>query len=52
MINGGVYALTAPMFGWVLDKCFNPKLATIMGLILICVGFCFVGPIPFIEAKT
>ncbi|XP_063708219.1 MFS-type transporter SLC18B1-like isoform X2 [Culicoides brevitarsis] len=52
VINGGVYALTAPVYGWVLDKCFNPKLATIMGTMLICVGFCFVGPVPFIQAKT
>lgn len=52
VINGGVYALTAPIYGWIIDKYLNPKIATIAGTMLICVGFCLVGPASFIPIPT
>lgn len=52
VINGGVYALTAPFFGWLIDKYLNPKFVTIAGSVIICFGFLLIGPAPFIPLET
>ncbi|KAJ1523716.1 hypothetical protein ONE63_001550 [Megalurothrips usitatus] len=52
VINGGTYALTAPCWGMLCDRVMVPKVATILGCLLIMVGFSLVGPAPFIPAKT
>ncbi|XP_033212868.1 MFS-type transporter SLC18B1-like isoform X2 [Belonocnema kinseyi] len=48
VINGGTYALTAPAWGWFCDKRFHPKIATVVGCVLVMIGFCLIGPAPFI----
>lgn len=52
VLNGGTYAITAPAWGWFCDKHSQPKVATVAGCILVCVGFCLVGPAPFIPSPT
>lgn len=52
VISGGVYALSAPLYGWFCDKTDNPKLLTISGTIFIAVAFCLIGPAPFIPTET
>lgn len=52
VINGGTYAVTAPGWGWLCDSRLHPKVATILGAILVAVGFCLIGPAPFIPHKT
>ncbi|XP_055696245.1 MFS-type transporter SLC18B1-like isoform X1 [Lutzomyia longipalpis] len=48
VINGGIYALTAPIWGWIVDKFLNPKIASFVGCILIAAAFCLIGPASFI----
>ncbi|XP_017755825.1 PREDICTED: MFS-type transporter SLC18B1-like [Eufriesea mexicana] len=52
VINGAVYATAAPAWGWLCDKHFHPKVATVIGCILLVVGFSLVGPAPFIPCST
>lgn len=52
VINGGVYALTAPIWGWLVDKLMNPKIASLLGSIFIAAGFCTIGPASFIPLDT
>lgn len=52
VINGGVYALTAPIWGWVVDRFLNHKIASLTGTIFVMAGFCVVGPAPFIPIET
>lgn len=52
VINGGTYALTAPCWGWLCDKKLLPKLATLMGCILLVVGFSLIGPAPYIPIES
>uniref|UniRef100_A0A182QYW8 Major facilitator superfamily (MFS) profile domain-containing protein n=1 Tax=Anopheles farauti TaxID=69004 RepID=A0A182QYW8_9DIPT len=52
VINGGVYALTAPVWGWSVDKFLNPKIVSAVGCFLVVGGFCMVGPASFIPLET
>ncbi|XP_008556075.1 MFS-type transporter SLC18B1-like isoform X1 [Microplitis demolitor] len=52
VLNGGTYALTAPAWGWLCDRRLQPKLVTIMGCILVMIGFSLIGPAPFVPCKT
>ncbi|XP_035897181.1 MFS-type transporter SLC18B1-like [Anopheles stephensi] len=52
VINGGVYALTAPIWGWGVDKFLNPKVVSAVGCFLVVGGFCMVGPASFIPLDT
>ncbi|XP_043273086.1 MFS-type transporter SLC18B1-like [Venturia canescens] len=52
VINGGTYAVTAPVWGWFCDKRIKPKIATVAGCILVMIGFSLVGPAPFIPSNT
>ncbi|EZA49851.1 hypothetical protein DMN91_006491 [Ooceraea biroi] len=52
VINGGTYAITAPAWGWLCDKYWHPKIATIAGCVLVMIGFSLVGPAPFIPSTT
>lgn len=48
VINGGLYAITAPIWGWSVDKFLNPKVASLSGNVLIIFAFCLIGPVSFI----
>ncbi|KAL2729609.1 MFS-type transporter SLC18B1-like [Vespula squamosa] len=52
VINGGTYALTAPIWGWFCDKYSHPKVVTFIGCILVAIAFSLVGPAPFIPYPT
>lgn len=43
VINGGVYAFSAPFVGYFVDKCKSPKLFSLFGSIFIIIGFSLVG---------
>lgn len=47
VINGGVYAISAPFVGHFVDKCKTPKIISLCGSIFIIIGFSLVGK--FIE---
>uniref|UniRef100_A0AAR5Q2C2 Major facilitator superfamily (MFS) profile domain-containing protein n=2 Tax=Dendroctonus ponderosae TaxID=77166 RepID=A0AAR5Q2C2_DENPD len=52
VINGGVYAITTPLWGWACDNLCSPKVVTSIGTLLIAVGFCLIGPAPFVPLPT
>jgi len=52
VLNGGAYALTAPLWGILSDKIKFPKLLVFIGAILVSVSFLLLGPAPFIPLET
>lgn len=52
VMEGGVFALTTPIWGYLCDRIIIPRMITLMGGTLIIFGFLFIGPIPFIHLKT
>ncbi|XP_037082981.1 MFS-type transporter SLC18B1-like [Pollicipes pollicipes] len=48
VINGAVYALCAPIWGWLCDHHLQPKVATAISAVLVTVGFALLGPAPFL----
>ncbi|XP_060518958.1 MFS-type transporter SLC18B1-like [Cylas formicarius] len=52
VINGGVYAVTAPGYGWICDHLCSPKPVIAFGTVLVAIGFCLIGPAPFIPVQT
>ncbi|XP_022253328.1 MFS-type transporter SLC18B1-like isoform X2 [Limulus polyphemus] len=49
IINGGIYAFTTPIFGWICDKGVSPKLLCMFGSFLSALSFLFIGPAPFLS---
>jgi predicted MFS family arabinose efflux permease len=43
VINGGVYALSAPFVGILVDKCQNLKIVSFFGSLFVIIGFSLVG---------
>jgi len=52
VIEGGVYAITAPLWGLLCDRKCRPKIVTLAGALFLAGGFIFVGPAPFIPHET
>lgn len=52
IIHGGLYATTAPMWGCMIDKFLHPKLAAVIGSMLIATAFSLVGPVSFLPFET
>lgn len=52
VVNGGTYALTAPFFGWLCDRYVDPKVITVIGTVLIIIGFSLIGPAPYMPFDT
>ena len=48
VINGGAYALSAPLWGKLSDKLLSPRLLVLIGSIIVSMSFLLVGPAPFI----
>ncbi|ODM97437.1 MFS-type transporter SLC18B1 [Orchesella cincta] len=46
MLNGGVYALSAPFFGKFSEKSSQPKIFSVVGSFLTILGFLLIGPFP------
>uniref|UniRef100_U5EU51 Putative chromaffin granule amine transporter n=1 Tax=Corethrella appendiculata TaxID=1370023 RepID=U5EU51_9DIPT len=52
VISGAAYAATVPAWGWMIDKCLNPKVAVLVGCVFECLGFAIIGPMPVIPIDT
>lgn len=52
IINGGFYAVTAPIWGCMVDKFLNPRLSALIGSLLIATAFCLIGPVSFLPLDT
>ena len=52
VVNGGSYALTAPLFGLFCDRVGRPALVNAVGAFLIVISFTFLGPAPFVSLPT
>ncbi|KAJ0181380.1 hypothetical protein K1T71_003465 [Dendrolimus kikuchii] len=53
VINGGVYAVSAPAWGWLCDHpSMKPKYVTVVGCAFVAGGFMLIGPAPFFDMPT
>ena len=53
VINGGVYAVSAPGWGWLCDHpAVRPKYVIAMGCAFVAAGFLLIGPAPFFDMQT
>ncbi|XP_057364679.1 MFS-type transporter SLC18B1-like [Daphnia carinata] len=52
VIEGGIYAVTAPLWGYLCDRKVQPKIITLIGALFIVFGFLLIGPAPFIPLET
>lgn len=53
VINGGVYAISAPCWGWLCDHPgIRPKYIIAVGSLFVAGGFLLVGPAPFFDMPT
>ncbi|KAK2718531.1 MFS-type transporter SLC18B1-like isoform X2 [Artemia franciscana] len=52
MIEGGTYAVFAPIWGRVCDRLDTPEIVTMAGSSFMLVGFIFLGPLPIIPIPT
>ncbi|KAG6448008.1 MFS-type transporter SLC18B1 [Manduca sexta] len=53
VINGGVYAASAPAWGWLCDRPgMRPKYVTAIGCLCVASGFMLIGPAPFFDFPT
>jgi len=52
ILNGGVYALTAPGWGRICDKSSEPKFITLIGSAFTIGGFILLGPLPILPFET
>ena len=48
VVNGGMYAVSAPVWGWLCDRNADPRLVTTIGAGFVAVSFLFLGPVPFV----
>lgn len=52
VVNGGFYAVTAPIWGWLCDKYADPHIITTIGAGFVAISFLFIGPAPFLPFVT
>jgi hypothetical protein len=52
VVNGGCYAVTAPIWGWLCDKHADARMVTTIGAGFVAVSFLFIGPVPFLPIET
>ncbi len=52
VINGGVYAGSAPIWGCLVDRGVSQKVISLMGSAFIILGFLIVGPVNWIPLTT
>jgi len=48
VLNGGTYAISAPIWGKLCDKGMSPKLIILLGSLVVIVSFLLIGPAPFL----
>ena len=47
-VEGATYAAFSPLWGWLLDKWVSPWIALYTGTICVIIGYCLLGPSPFL----
>ena len=47
-VEGATYAAFSPLWGWLLDKWVSPLAALITGAVCVMIGYCLLGPAPFL----
>ncbi|PZC87305.1 hypothetical protein B5X24_HaOG201541 [Helicoverpa armigera] len=53
VINGGLYAISAPGWGWLCDHpAIRPKYVIAVGCAFVAGGFLLIGPAPFFDMNT
>lgn len=52
IVSGGIYGLTAPIWGRLCDKVGQTKLFIAIASVLVCIAFTLLGPAPYIPVKT
>jgi hypothetical protein len=52
VINGGIYALSAPLVGYFVDKSKNPKIVSLTGSFFIIIGFSLIGNYRYLIMKN
>lgn len=52
IITGGIYAVTAPVWGRFFDAGYEPKMFILFGCALDAVGFALLGPLPIVPYRT
>ncbi|XP_045590438.1 MFS-type transporter SLC18B1 [Procambarus clarkii] len=52
VLNGATYGLFAPLWGWLCDKCINPRIVVIFGAFVVTTSFILIGPAPFLPIPT
>lgn len=52
IVNGGLYALTAPLWGYICDYIRRPVYITIIGNFFIFTSFLLIGPAEFMPFDT
>ncbi|CAG7719019.1 unnamed protein product [Allacma fusca] len=52
VIYGGIYALTAPAWGWLCDQLLGSFVITLFGEVTIFLGFLIIGPAAFLPTET
>lgn len=52
MLQGGVYAVSAPVAGVLIDKFMSPKLCAMIGCIFGTIAYCLIGPASFLSWET
>ena len=52
VVNGGCYALSAPVWGWLCDKHLDARTVTTIGAAFEAISFLFIGPAPFLPFAT
>jgi len=50
VVSGGCYGFSAPLWGMICDK-YPPKMVTLVGAVLIGIGFSIMGPLPFFNLE-
>ena len=50
--QGGPFAISSPIWGYICDKKINGKIVVIIGVFLTSIAFLFIGPVSFIPIKT
>ncbi|KAK8750477.1 hypothetical protein OTU49_014848 [Cherax quadricarinatus] len=52
VLNGATYGLFAPLWGFLCDKCINPRFVVIFGALVVMAAFIIIGPAPFLPIPT
>ncbi|XP_071440009.1 MFS-type transporter SLC18B1-like [Hetaerina americana] len=52
IVSGTMYAIHAPLIGWLCDHGIKPKHCCAVGDVLIILGCCLIGPAPFLPSPT